>query len=111
MFGVHAVGLRGLEIAMDLGVEQRRVAIEILATLVHIKSTLAELILKPAGVPANLYRPLLYKRDEDTGRALSKRQMAPLILDALSAEPNGAHVLRALIEIAAHWSSFHLADD
>ena len=71
---------------MDLGIEGRRVAIEIIATLVHIKNTMAELILKPAGIPADVYRELLYKRDETTGRSLSKRQIAPLIIDVLRAE-------------------------
>lgn len=96
---------------MDLGVEGRRIAVEVIATLVHIKSTMAELLLKPAGFPADIYRPLLYKRDEDTGRPLSKRKIAPLILDALEGRPDSAGIIRALIEIAARWTSFHLADD
>src|SRR5690349_9496440 len=96
---------------MDLGVEGRRLAIEIIATLVHIKNTMAELLLKPAGVPSDVYRALLYKRDEHTGRALSKRQLAPLILEAIDARPECSGVVRALIEIAANWSSFHLADN
>src|SRR4051812_22692159 len=96
---------------MDLGVDGRRVAIEIIATLVHIKNTMAELVLKPAGVPPDVYRPLLYKRDESTGRPLSKRKIAPLILEAIDARPECSGVIRALIEIAATWSSFHLADN
>jgi hypothetical protein len=96
---------------MDFGTEGRRVAVEILATLVHIKSTMAELILKPAGVPPELYQPLLYRRDMSTGRALSKRQIAPLILEGLEKKPDFPNILRSIIEIAAHWSSFHLADD
>ncbi len=96
---------------MDPGVEGRRLAIEAIATLVNIKSAMAELVLKPAGVPPEIYRPLLYKRDETTGRTLSKRQFAPLILDALEQRPDGRIVLRAIVEIASHWSSFHLADD
>jgi hypothetical protein len=96
---------------MDPGVEGRRVTIEIIATLVHIKSTMAELILKPAGVPADVYQSLLTRRDESTGRPLSKRQIAPLILDALQDRGLCAPTIRAMIEIAANWSSFHLADD
>ena len=96
---------------MDLGVEGRRLAIEAIATLVHIKNTMAELLLKPAGVPAEVYRPLLYRRDESTGRPLSKRHIAPLILDAIDSRPDCSGVVRAIIEIAANWSSFHLADD
>lgn len=96
---------------MDLGIEGRRVAIEAIATLVHIKSTMVELILKPAGVPADLYQPLLYRRDETTGRPLSKRQIAPLIIDNLEKRTDFQNVLRSIVEIVAHWSSFHLADD
>ncbi len=63
-------------------IDEQKLAIEIIATLVHIKSVLAELVLKPAGIPADVYRPVLYKRDDTTGHPLSKRQVAPLILDA-----------------------------
>jgi hypothetical protein len=96
---------------MDLGVEGRRIAIEAIATLVHIKNTMAELLLKPAGVPADVYRPLLNRRDEATGRPLSKRKIAPLILDAIEGRPGCSDVIRALIVITAKWNNFHLADD
>lgn len=96
---------------MDLGVEGRKVAIEIIATLVHIKSTMAELLLKPAGVPVDVYRPLFSRRDEATGRVLTKRQMAPFILAAMDSRSSGTQVVRGLVEIAAGWTSFHLAED
>lgn len=96
---------------MDFGTDSRRLAIEIIATLVHIKRTMADLVLKPAGVPQEVFGPLLYLRDESTGRTLSKRQIAPLILEELGKRPDSPVVLRSLIEIAAHWTSFHLADD
>lgn len=95
---------------MDLGVDGRRVAIEAIATLVHIKYSMTELLLKPAGVPSKVYTPLLYRRD-DAGRPLSKRQLAPLILDAIESQPNAAAIMRSLLEIIAHWTSFYLADD
>jgi hypothetical protein len=96
---------------MDFGVESRRLAIEVIATLVHIKSTMAELLLKPAGIPEDIYKPLLYKRDETTDYTLSKRQIAPLILDAIEQRGYSQQCLRNIIEIAANWSSFHLADN
>lgn len=96
---------------VDLGVDERRVAIEAIATLAHIKRAMADLILGPAGVLPEIYRPLLYRRDESTGRPLSKRQIAPLILDAIDRQPDGRRVIRAIVEIAAQWSSFYLADD
>ena len=76
---------------MDLGVEGRRLAIEAMATLVHVKHTMAELLLKPAGISPEIYSPLLYKRDPTTGRTLTKRQIAPLLLDAVSDPLEGAH--------------------
>jgi hypothetical protein len=96
---------------MDWGVEARRLVIEVIATLVHVKHTMAELILKPAGIPPEVYRPLLYKNDPATGRVLSKRQIAPLILDAFGGRDECSHALRSIIEIAANWSSFHLAEN
>ncbi len=96
---------------MEISVETRRLAIEIIATLVHIKSTMFERILKPSGVPPEVYKALLYRRDETTGKTLSKRQIAPLILDAIEASGDCNGVIRRLVEIAAHWSSFHLVDD
>lgn len=96
---------------MDIGIEERRVAIEAIATLVNIKNVLADLILKPAGVPAEIYQPLLYRRDDVTGRPLSKRRIAPLILEALDRQPGGERAIRKIVEITAQWSSFHLAAD
>jgi hypothetical protein len=96
---------------LDLGVEERRIAIEAIATLVHIKSTLAELLLKPAGVPSDVINPLLYLRDDATGRPMSKRKIAPLILNELEKRPDCHGVVRAIVDVAAHWTNFHLADD
>jgi hypothetical protein len=96
---------------MDLGIDERRIAIEAIATLVHVKNVMADLILKPAGVPRDIYGPLLYQRDSNTGRPLTKRQFAPLIIDAIEKRSDCKGVVRAIVEIASHWSSFHLADD
>jgi len=96
---------------MDVGAEGRKVAIEAIATLANIKHVMAELVLKPAGVPEDVYRSLLYKRDTSTGRPLSKRQIAPLILDLLEKQDACSDCVRAILEITANWSSFHLAQD
>lgn len=94
---------------MATNIEIRRLAIEVIATLVHIKSTMVELILKPAGVPSKAYNNLIYRRDETTGRTLSKRQIAPLILDEIEKKNDNKKILRAIIEITACWNKFHLA--
>jgi hypothetical protein len=83
---------------------------EAIATLCHVKRVMADLLLRPAGVPEEVLRPLLYRRDE-TGRFLSKRQIAPLIVEGCDQQAGSQRSIRRIIEIAATWSSFHLADD
>lgn len=97
---------------MDIGTEERTTAIEIIATLVYHKSRMAELILEPAGIPPDIYRPILNKRNSLTGSKLSKREMAPIILDAMEAQPDGSKAVLAIIKIAANWTEqrFYLAD-
>lgn len=92
-------------------VEVRRLAIEIIATLVNIKSTMSELILKPAGIPPELYKPLFKRCDDITGKLLSKRKIAPLILDGIENRDDCDKIMHRMIEIAANWSNFHLAHD
>lgn len=94
----------------DLGTDERRLAIEAVATLCHIKQVMADRLLRPAGVPEAIFRPLLGRRDE-TGRPLSKRQLAPLIIEACEGEAGNSSSVRRLVEIAAAWNSFHLADN
>jgi hypothetical protein len=94
---------------MDIGVEQRRLAIEAIATLTNLKQNLVDYIFKPAGVPSEIYRPLLRQRNPNTGYELSKREMAPLILDALERRPDGANIIRKITQIAANWNHFHSA--
>jgi hypothetical protein len=95
----------------EIGVEGKRIAMEAISTLVHIKATMVELLLKPAGVPREAYEDLLYKRDEVSGYTLSKRNIGPLILERVEKRAGGHHIIRTLIEIVANWSSFHLAHD
>lgn len=89
----------------------QKLVIEVISTLVNIKSTMADLILKPAGVPTDSYRLILYGRDELTGRPLSKRKIAPLVIAAIEDRPDFPGIIKRIIEIAAGWSSFHLARD
>ncbi len=96
---------------MDIGIEERRVAIEAISTLANIKRVMVELILKPAGVPVDIYQNIFVRRDECSGRQLTKRQMAPLIIDALEKRANCAGAIRRIVEIAAKWNSFHLANN
>jgi len=95
----------------DLGTDERRVAIEAITTLVHIKRTLIDLILKPAGVPPMLAERLFARRDPVTNKPLTKRQVAPLLLDELDNSPNTQGAIRAIVKIASEWNAFHLADN
>lgn len=94
----------------SLGIDEKRAAVEAIATLCHVKRHMVELLLKPAGVPQDVYAPLLYKRDE-SGRVMSKREIAPLLLDECELRPGAPNVVRRIVELAASWTSFHLAND
>jgi len=94
----------------SLGTDEKRVALEAIATLCHMKRGMVDLVLKPAGVPEDVYRALLYRRDEQ-GRVLSKRMIAPLILEGCAKHDSTHGVVRRIVEIAASGSSFHLAKD
>ena len=96
---------------MDVGIEERKAAIEAIATLVHMRDAMAELILKPAGISPSLYQPFLNRYDSVTKRPLSKRKLAPLLLDAVEKQPNGFKSIHTIVKIAANWSSYHLASD
>jgi len=96
---------------MDSPQEQKRLIVEAIATLAHLKNIMVETLFKPAGVPDETYRHLLYKKDESTGRTLSKRKIAPLILAELEKRTDSAIIVRKLLEVVAEWSSFHLAEN
>lgn len=95
---------------MNVGVDERGLVIEAIATLAYRKSDMVNFILKPAGVPSEIYRPLSNQRDDRTGRPMSKRQTAPLILDALEPRDDYANIVCNIIGIAAGWEKFELSD-
>ena len=94
----------------NLGIDEKRVAIEAIATLCYVKRHMVDLLLRPAGVPDDVYTSLLYRKDE-TGRVMSKRDIAPLILDGCGGRAGAQNVVRRIVEIAASWTNFHLAKD
>jgi hypothetical protein len=51
---------------MNIGIEEKKVAVEAISVLVHIKQTMADLLLDPAGVPHQIYTPLFHRKDEVT---------------------------------------------
>ena len=96
---------------MALEIEKKRLIVEIIATLAHIKKTMCDMILLPAGVPATAYRPLINRRDQISGNPMSKRQLAPLLIDEIEKMDDASEIFKKIIEIAAAWKHYHLADD
>lgn len=94
---------------MKVGVEERRLVIEAIATLAYRKYDMENFVLKPAAVPAEIYTPLRNQRDE-FGRRLSKRQTAPLILEALEGRDDYVDIVENIVKIAANWERFELCD-
>lgn len=93
---------------MQTNIETKKLAIEIIASLVNIKNQMYELILKPAGINKQFFAQLLKKRNPD-GRPLTKREMGAIILDALETKEEYQKNILKIISIAANWSQFHLA--
>lgn len=96
---------------MRVGVDERRLVIEAIATLAYRKADMVNFILNPAGVPKEIYRTLLYRRDDLTGRRITKRQAAPLILDALEERADYVDIVGNIVSIAANWERFELCND
>lgn len=90
--------------------EERRIAIEAIAKLMHLKNDLYAYILQPAGVPLALFRQMA-RRSDALGRAITKRAMAPLILDAIQPDASRKQIERRVVEIAAQWDRTDLTDD
>jgi Restriction endonuclease len=88
--------------------EARRTAIEVMACVPWYRTTLVEKILVPAGVPRDVYVRHLNRRDDLTGRRVSKRAAAPGILSEMEARGDGARFVRAVIQIGASWTDFHV---
>ena len=94
---------------MKVGVDERGLVIEAIATLAYRKSDMVNFVLKPAGVPQEIYRPLVRQRDDLTGRPMSKRNIAPLILDALEERGGYADMVLNVVKITASWERFELS--
>ena len=92
-------------------VDARRLALELIATLVNIKKTAAEQLLKRAEMPDDLIRRFLVERDQITGAKRSKREAGTVILEELKSKGDDKNIIFNIIKIGAEWSSFHLSQD
>jgi hypothetical protein len=93
------------------GVDARKLALEAMATLVNVKRIAADRILRPAGIPDVLIKRFLNEKDATTGEPLTKRQAGALILEELARDGNDGPTIRKLIDIAAGWNAYDLAQD
>ena len=50
----------------SIDADARRVALEVIATLVNVKRIAADLVLRPVGIPDDLFRRFLRERDLTT---------------------------------------------
>lgn len=90
--------------------DTKKLVIEIIATLVHIKSTMYELILKPSGINKDYFQSLT-KQKNDFGKWLTKREIASKIIAAIENHANYEKIMRSIIKTASEWNQFHLSDD
>ena len=106
-----------MTIASDTGLEftpdadARRLALEAIASLVYVKKTAADQLLRRAEVPEDLIRRFLTERDPATGDKRSKRDAGALVLDVLAQNGQDHAVVRNIVAIAADWTAFHLAQN
>lgn len=91
--------------------DARRLALEAIATLVNIKKSAADLVLRRAEVPEDLIRRFLTERDVATDAKRSKREAGTTILEELEARGEAERIVRNIVALAADWSAFHLAQD
>jgi hypothetical protein len=96
---------------MNVGTDEKRLVIEIISNLVKYKNSMADLILKPTGVPVEICQTLLKKKDENTGAVITKRVIAVEVLESIANRGDSTDIILAIIKIAANWSNFHLAHD
>ncbi len=99
------------ESSENSGVEARKLALEIMATLVNVKRIAADRLLKPAGIPDELVRQFVKGKDATTNESYTKRQAGALILEELARDGKDGLAIRKLIDIAAGWDAFDLAQN
>lgn len=91
--------------------EARRFTVEVIAALVDVKGIAADRLLRPAGVPEDLVRRFLNDRNSATGKKVTKREFAVVLLDELDQRGLSGLFTDKLIEMTAQWTDYHLADD
>ena len=96
---------------MIIGADERGLVIQAIATLAYRKADMVNFVLKPAGVPGEIYGTLPNQRDDITGQKMSKRDMAPGFLETLGKRPDYTDIVWNIVKIAASWDKFELSHD
>jgi hypothetical protein len=78
-----------------LDADARRLAIEAIATLAHVKRIAADQLLRPSGVPEELIRNFVKGRDATTGAPPTKRQGGAIILDQIARDGSDRAIVRS----------------
>lgn len=99
-----------MKVMMYHSTDTKKLVIEIIGTLVHIKNTMYEQILKPAGINKEYFQSLTKQKNE-SGKWLSKREIASKIIVAIENHANYEKIIRSIIKTASEWNQFHLADN
>ncbi|OLS17086.1 MAG: hypothetical protein HeimC3_49800 [Candidatus Heimdallarchaeota archaeon LC_3] len=93
---------------IEINTDIRKLVIEIIASLANLKRNMVSFVLEPSKVPPSCFREIFHIKDSETGRNLSKREMAPLILDKIEKLSNKEEIILNIITIASKWEKFHL---
>ena len=91
--------------------EARRFVVEIIATLVDVKTIAAERLLRPAGLPEEIIRRFLSERNAVTSKKFTKREFSAVILDELDELGLAQVFVDNIVDITARWGDYHLAAD
>lgn len=95
---------------MYYSTDTKRLVVEIIANLAHIKSIMYERLLKPAGIRKEFFQSLLRERN-DSGNCLTKREMANKIIFAIESHSSYEKIVHSIIKTACEWNHFHLANN
>ncbi|MER8896340.1 hypothetical protein [Mesorhizobium sp. M0676] len=99
------------ETVLSVDTDARRLALQIIASLVNVKKTAADLLLRRAGASDDLVRKFLSERNSVTGARQSKRESGAALIDELMRLGQDGTFVRKIISIAANWEAFHLAQN
>lgn len=96
---------------MGIDSDARRLAIEVISTLVNLKKAAADQLLRKAGAPEPLIKRFLIERDPATGSKRSKRDAAAILLEELSKTDEEDRFVRNIVVVASEFTAFHLSQN